>query len=221
MSEKKYHYVYRITEINTGMHYYGDRSCNCHPKMDIGKLYFSSFTNYLFQIDQKQNPERYKYKILKSFESKKGYKRLDAKELEIKLHKKFNVGLNKMFINKTIQTSTKFDRTGIAHSIETKSKISKGCIGKGMSGKTVPELRKQKISNTLKNNNYTDSIETRTKKSLSHIGLKHSKESKLKMSAAKKGIPKKQLLCPHCGKIGGTGNMQRWHFNNCKNKGEK
>ena len=22
--------------------------------------------------------------------------------------------------------------------------------------------------------------------------------------------------CPHCDKIGGEGNMQRWHFDNCK-----
>ena len=37
-----------------------------------------------------------------------------------------------------------------------------------------------------------------------------------KVSESKKGIPKSKIECPHCHKIGGTGNMQRWHFNNCK-----
>ena len=27
----------------------------------------------------------------------------------------------------------------------------------------------------------------------------------------------KQITCPHCGKIGGGGNMTRYHFNKCKN----
>jgi group I intron endonuclease len=33
----------------------------------------------------------------------------------------------------------------------------------------------------------------------------------------------KKIKCPHCGKIGGQGNMKRYHFNNCKekNKNEK
>lgn len=44
----------------------------------------------------------------------------------------------------------------------------------------------------------------------------HTDESKQKLSIAKTGIPRNKLICPHCGKIGGDGNMQRWHFNNCK-----
>lgn len=33
-----------------------------------------------------------------------------------------------------------------------------------------------------------------------------------------KGIPRKKITCPHCGKIGGEGVMNRWHFENCKFK---
>jgi hypothetical protein len=29
-------------------------------------------------------------------------------------------------------------------------------------------------------------------------------------------IPKKKLTCPHCNKEGGSSNMKRYHFNNCK-----
>jgi len=50
-TDKKFHYVYRITNIITKMYYYGDRSCDCHPSEDIGIKYFSSFTNKFFQID--------------------------------------------------------------------------------------------------------------------------------------------------------------------------
>lgn len=31
-----------------------------------------------------------------------------------------------------------------------------------------------------------------------------------------KGMIKEINTCPHCGKAGGKGAMQRWHFNNCK-----
>lgn len=30
--------------------------------------------------------------------------------------------------------------------------------------------------------------------------------------------PKSKIECPHCGKIGGSNNMKRWHFDNCKVK---
>lgn len=38
---------------------------------------------------------------------------------------------------------------------------------------------------------------------------------RLKVAESKKGVTRPKLICPHCGKEGGTGNMQRWHFNNC------
>ena len=49
----------------------------------------------------------------------------------------------------------------------------------------------------------------------------HSAESKQKMSDAKKGKPtgpRPKVECPHCGKIGGGGAMEQWHFDNCKMK---
>lgn len=33
-----------------------------------------------------------------------------------------------------------------------------------------------------------------------------------------RGIPRKKVTCPYCAKEGGDGMMQRWHFNNCKEK---
>lgn len=101
---KKYHYVYRITNLITGYHYYGSRSCNSLPKDDIGRKYFSSSSNKFFIEDQLNNPNDYKYKIIKIFETN----RFDATNLEILLHKKFNVRNHEKFINRANQTSAKF-----------------------------------------------------------------------------------------------------------------
>ena len=52
------------------------------------------------------------------------------------------------------------------------------------------------------------------------LGIPHSEEAKRKIgissSLALKGVPKKKIQCPHCGKIGGAGNMKRYHFEFCK-----
>tara|TARA_R110000822_G_scaffold25364_4_gene76833 strand:- start:4047 stop:4751 length:705 start_codon:yes stop_codon:yes gene_type:complete len=45
---------------------------------------------------------------------------------------------------------------------------------------------------------------------------KETDERISKYAESKTGIPRKKLKCPHCDKIGGEGNMQRWHFDNCK-----
>jgi hypothetical protein len=47
---------------------------------------------------------------------------------------------------------------------------------------------------------------------------KHSDDTKLKMSLAKKGMQQPIMECPHCKKIGKSNAMKRWHFDNCKVK---
>ena len=68
------------------------------------------------------------------------------------------------------------------------------------------------------------------KKVFTTKGWKHTKKSREKML---KNQPNKygpnnpnfgnhpiqqKIKCPHCDKIGGQGNMKRYHFDNCKNK---
>ncbi len=53
-----------------------------------------------------------------------------------------------------------------------------------------------------------------------HIGRKASDETKSKMSEGMKGIKKKIIKCPYCDKEGGSSQMKRWHFDNCKFKQE-
>ena len=67
----KFHYVYRITNIVSKRHYYGVKSSSCHPSLDIGIKYFSSSKDKEFMIDQKENPQNYRYKVVKIFNSRK------------------------------------------------------------------------------------------------------------------------------------------------------
>lgn len=170
MANYKFHYVYRITELVTRTHYYGDRSCNCHPKDDIGVKYFSSFSNYLFKNDQQQNPHRYRYKVIKIFKSKDGYSRKNAKELEVKLHLKFDVKNNKNFINRANQTSSGFcsSRNNIPCTADKKKKISAT-----LTGRKRPEesIKKSGIGNPMYGKNGIDNP-----KSLKHTIINQKNE---------------------------------------------
>lgn len=137
----KYHYVYRITNTQTNKHYYGVRSSKVEPKLDLGIKYFSSSTDKEFIKEQKENKSIFKYKIIKQFNSRE-----EAVKLEIKLHSKFDVGLNESFYNRAKQTSTRFDTTGIKHTDEFREKNSVA-----QTGKTLSEEHKIKIaiSNTI------------------------------------------------------------------------
>ena len=104
---KKHHYVYRITNLVDGKHYYGSRTSKLRPEEDLGKKYFSSSRDKEFLKDQKKNPENYRYKIIRVFDDRR-----EALKLEIELHEKFNVGVNESFYNRMKQTSTGFDTTG-------------------------------------------------------------------------------------------------------------
>lgn len=91
---------------------------------------------------------------------------------------------------------------------------------------------KKELSNKLKGNKFgsLQSKEAKEKKrqlflSDKNPGKNKSEETRKKLSDAAKGkIPwnkgkkRKQITCPHCGKTGGNGLMQRWHFDNCKTK---
>lgn len=100
----KYHYVYRITNIVEHKHYYGVRSSKVHPSQDLGIKYFSSSTDKEFLLEQKLNKENFKYKVIKTFET-----RTEANLLESKLHNMFEVHKNKNFYNKYSSNSKTFD----------------------------------------------------------------------------------------------------------------
>ena len=132
-----YHYVYRITNLVEKKHYYGKRSSRIDPKEDLGKKYFSSSTNREFKVDQKKNPQNYKYKIIKIFRTS-----AEAYTREIKLHKIFDVGVNSNFYNKIKQTNYGIDNTGILHTEEHKAKIRNTLLKRNFQKYTCPHCGK-------------------------------------------------------------------------------
>lgn len=108
--DNRYHYVYRITNLVEGKHYYGSRTSSKSPELDITTKYFgspSSEKNRWIIDDQKVNPTHYRYKILRCFETRK-----ESVDLEILLHKKFNVKNHLKFYNEQNQTTNGFDTAG-------------------------------------------------------------------------------------------------------------
>lgn len=112
-NSKEFYYVYRITNIKLNKHYYGSRGTNIPSIFDLGTKYFSSSTDKEFIKDQKENPQNYKYKIVKIFNNNK-----DKILFECFLHQYFNVKINENFYNKTNAIPNGFDLTG------TKFKLS-------------------------------------------------------------------------------------------------
>lgn len=91
-------------------HYYGIRSSKIHPTHDLGTNYFSSSRDEEFMNEQRANPHHFKYKVVMICKSRRA-----ALRVEIKLHNKFNVGLNEKFYNRANQTSDGFNRQGTRH----------------------------------------------------------------------------------------------------------
>jgi hypothetical protein len=74
------------------------------------------------------------------------------------------------------------------------------------------------ISPTHKNNRCIPSSTAIKEIVESKRRLGKGEDFKILMSKKYLGVERPKLKCPYCEKIGGTGNMQRWHFDNCLNK---
>lgn len=99
-------YVYRITNTVENRYYYGSRKYNPDIGYDIGITYFSSSTDKKFIQDQLANPGNYKYKVICCFDDN-----TKALNLEVRLHKRFDVKNNPAFYNLANQTSKGFTIT--------------------------------------------------------------------------------------------------------------
>ena len=113
----RYFYVYRITDKETNMHYYGSRVSVKSPKEDLGIVYLSSSYNKEFISKQKTDKSKFKYKVVKVCTSN-----VEKQLFESYLHEKFNVGINNVFYNMVKQTVEGFDCTG--HKFNEGRKVS-------------------------------------------------------------------------------------------------
>lgn len=170
-SQYIYHYVYRITNLVEKKHYYGKRSSKCDPKLDLGVKYFSSSTDKEFRVDQKNNPQNYRYKIIGLFTTNEL-----AFSREIKLHSKFNCAASDKFYNKANSRTSKFSILGTKSSIETRQKISKSLKGKPKTAQHIKNANdaKRKAGTTSKGSILTQ--EHKDKISKANKGRKRSTE---------------------------------------------
>lgn len=237
-----YHYVYRITNKAINKHYYGVRTSKTHPKDDLGHKYFSSSSDKEFIKEQKNNPDIFKYKVIKICET-----RDESLDIEVKLHNRFNVDVNESFYNRAKQTSSKFyyDGTGEKNpnygnprNYKPTPEIVKQIADKNR-GKVRSDDVRKKLSDSLQGHYVSD--ETRRKISESRKGKEGWNKGKIgvynddtinsiktKVNAYYDSLTseqkremygshnKIQIVCPHCGISTNKGNAKRWHFDKCK-----
>lgn len=125
------------------------------------------------------------------------------------------------------------------HTQETRYKISSALTGRingprseetKLKLKAARALRpppsdetRRRMSESLRGKNNpnfgkTATVEQREANRAARIGVPRSPEACAKHSATIKDIPKPRLTCPHCGLTGGTPQMKRYHFDNCKSR---
>lgn len=176
-NDNKYHYNYVITNLNNHMRYVGVRSCSCWPTEDI--KYWGSCNNLKESI-LKEGKEWFKKEILAIWDTREL-----AVEHEIRLHNHFEVGANPMFYNKSKQTNTGFDTTGIIVTEETRKKLSLSGKDRKHTEDTKRRMRKPKSDKS--NMRKPKSEEHKKKIGLSNRGKTHTEESKNKMSLSSLG----------------------------------
>lgn len=125
-----YHYTYLIKHKRSKQKYIGVRSSKYPPLQDD---YWGSSKHLPKDVKQ-----THKKRILQIFLSRE-----EALLHEIYLHDKYNVGVNSEFYNRSKQTSTKYDTSGITkpHSDDTKVKIGKANKGKIRTPEMVEAMR--------------------------------------------------------------------------------
>ena len=235
-SDNRKHYVYRVTDYtrNIEEHYYGSRSTpKKNPKRDITDDFWSYRTSSKHNTILLENKENYKVKIIKVFNNT-----ADKMIYEAFLHQYFDIKRHNNFWNKSNQTSFGFDTTGEKRSKELSLKTGSAMRGKKHTLETKEKIRvkstgrwhseeaKKKIGEAHKGKIFSE--EHKKKIGLASMGrthskgMKHTDEAKKKISDARKaskGTYKMPIVkCPYCKKEGGSNNMKRWHFDNCKIK---
>ena len=120
-----------------------------------------------------------------------------------------NNGISSPNITDEIRSKMSKSHTGTKHSIERCNNISSALKGKSKSAEHV-------MRNSISQKSRKDSPDRGRKISDALKGRIVSSETGKNISMALKGKPKAIIKCTHCDKIGASGIMKRWHFDNCK-----
>jgi len=194
--DKKYHFIYKTTNLLNGKYYIGMHSTN-----NLKDGYLGS-GNHIRRAIKKYGKENFKSEILEFLENRS---KLAQREEVI-----VTVDLIKDPQCMNLQTGGQGERESWNHTELTKKKISNTT-----KGKSYIERYGKKKANEL--------IALRSKKSKEVWGkrsIKERREIGNKARAKTKGKPKqfKRVICPYCGKEGGENVMYKWHFDNCNNQ---
>lgn len=214
------------------MMYIGVRSCEVSPEVDN---YWGSSKHLPKNVSEICD----KF-ILGTFDT-----RQDAVADEIRRHNINDVVISDLFWNKAKQTSVGFDTSGTILSDEHRAKIKangrkgiteehKQKIADALRGKTKSEAHCKALSKARKGTpsplkgmsigkGRVLSEEHKQRIGLSNTGKKRTAEMNKAQSLRQKGKAPvysetryEKVKCPYCNKVGGKGNMTRYHFDNCK-----
>jgi hypothetical protein len=145
-----------------------------HSTIDLNDGYLGSYTDKTFIP---------KNRIIVGY-----YKTRESLILaEESLQRSLNVAVDPQYANRSIQTSTGFDRYGVKDTPETVLKKVEANLGEknGFFGKSHTRERKEEWSKKRKGRK--DNLETRIKKSRARTGAKQTLETKRKIAVGRTG----------------------------------
>lgn len=243
--EKKYHFIYKTTNLLSGRYYIG-----MHSSDSLTDGYLGSGKRLRYSIN-KYGKEHHVREILEFCKTREELK--SREEEVVNLNEIAKIDCMNMVVGgqgmvsgfrHTIETREKMSIAKQNMTDETKEKIRKGLIGNtnglGNIGKIVSDTAKKKMSISKKANknpffgkthtsdnrkkiseyqsNKSVSAETRQRMSISSMGHAVDDATRQKISQAHIGKKQKIIKCPYCEKTGGISTMKQRHIKNCKLK---
>jgi hypothetical protein len=176
-----------------------------HSTEDLNDGYMGSYKDKTFCPDNRI--------IIGYYKSRKSL--LKAEE---NLQKSLDVAKDPQYANRSIQTSTGFNRQGVQDTLETIERKRLAAMGEknGFYGRNHRQETRENWSKVRKGR--TESDETKQKKSKAHKGLSHSSETKQKIALGRTGKrhteETKQLLSETRTGNGNPCFGKRWWVNN-------
>lgn len=213
-------YTYLIGWTKQNIWYYGVRfGKNCHPN-DLWNPYKTSSKYVKEFIELHGDPDV--IQIRKTFKDGES-----AQIWEERVLTKINVVERKDFLNKTHTNRIKSEaiRNGLKkywnslskeeRSIRSKNSIE--AMNNSPRKPVDPELKSQWVKNYWYSMTLEERSKINEKSRLGSINYNKSLSQEEKSIRGKNAVNSVPItICPHCGKSGKKGNMNRWHFNNCK-----
>lgn len=146
---------------------------------------------------------------------------IHTKEAKTKMSKA-QLGKSKGPMKEITKQKLSLIKTGVskgAMSAETKRKIQIANIGSKHSKESYAQMAMKKRGVKLSEEHKKTLSILFSGKNNPNYGKKHSDSAKEKIRQNRLNAEK--IACPNCNKIGDPPNMARWHFNNCKHRGNE